>query len=126
MPQGGLNRFLYEATFHVVNLGDSAKVRAHKAMNERIRVARLLSNWRRAADRFGGMSMRRVEVNGQPGALVLDAEDRLISVIALDIADGQVQGVRSIVNPDKLDHLGPVADLRGLLERASQARRTSS
>ena len=97
-----------------------------RALHGARRVARLLSNWRRAADRFGGMSMRRVEVNGQPGALVLDAEDRLISVIALDIADGQVQGVRSIVNPDKLDHLGPVADLRGLLERASQARRTSS
>ena len=97
-----------------------------RALHGARRVARLLPNWRRAADRFGGMSMRRVEVNGQPGALVLDAEDRLISVIALDIADGQVQGVRSIVNPDKLDHLGPVADLRGLLERASQARRTSS
>ena len=35
--------------------------------------------------------------------------------MALDIADGQIQGIRSIVNPDKLGHLGPVADLRALL-----------
>jgi RNA polymerase sigma-70 factor (ECF subfamily) len=54
--------------------------------------------------------------------MALDAEDRLIGVIALDIAEGRVQGVRSIVNPDKLDHLGPVADLRALLRRASRAR----
>jgi RNA polymerase sigma-70 factor, ECF subfamily len=37
-----------------------------------------------------------------------------------------VQGVRSIVNPDKLRHVGPVADLRALLERASRTRRTTS
>jgi RNA polymerase sigma-70 factor (TIGR02957 family) len=93
-----------------------------RALHGARRVARLLANWRRAADRFGGMSMRRVEVNGQPGAMVVDADDKLISVIALDIADGQVQGVRSVVNPDKLGHLGPVADLKGLLQRASRAR----
>ena len=88
------------------------------------RVARLLIG---SAHQFfsAGVEIRGRQVNGQPGALVVDAEDKLISVIALDIADGRVQGVRSIVNPDKLDHLGPVADLRGLLERASQARRRS-
>ncbi|WP_394552163.1 MinD/ParA family protein [Agromyces sp. MMS24-JH15] len=36
IPRGGFNRFLYEVTFHGVNLGDSAKVRAHQAMNDRI------------------------------------------------------------------------------------------
>ena len=43
------------------------------------------------------------------------ATGRLISVTILDIADGQIQGVSAIVNPDKLRHLGPVADLRALL-----------
>ena len=86
------------------------------------RVARLLATWGRYAERFGGATFRRVEVNGQPGAIVLDAEDRVISVLALDIADGRVQGVRSIVNPEKLQHVGPVADLRALLRRASRAR----
>jgi RNA polymerase sigma-70 factor (ECF subfamily) len=36
-------------------------------------------------------------------------------VAILDIADGQIQGVSAIVNPDKLRHLGPLADLRALL-----------
>jgi hypothetical protein len=41
----------------------------------------------------------------------------LIGVMALDIAAGQVQAVSAIVNPDKLRHIGPIGDLRGLLER---------
>jgi nucleoside-diphosphate-sugar epimerase len=49
-------------------------------------------------------------------ALVPD-DGAVIGVMALDIADGQVQGVTSIVNPDKLTHLGAVADLRALLAR---------
>lgn len=36
-PRGGWNRFVYDATLHLVNLGDSAKVRAHHEMDERIR-----------------------------------------------------------------------------------------
>jgi RNA polymerase sigma-70 factor (TIGR02957 family) len=92
-----------------------------RALHGARRVARLLSTWKRQSDRFGGLNIRRVEVNGQPGAIVLDSEDRLISVLALDIADDRVQGVRSIVNPEKLGHLGPVADLRALLKRARGA-----
>jgi RNA polymerase sigma-70 factor (ECF subfamily) len=54
--------------------------------------------------------LRAVNVNGQPGAMVLDAQDRVIYVFALDIADGAVQVVRSVINPDKLQHLGPLSD----------------
>jgi len=51
-------------------------------------------------------------VNGQPGALSFDAEGRLVNVMVLDIADGVIQAVRSIVNPDKLAHLGfPLSDI---------------
>jgi arginyl-tRNA--protein-N-Asp/Glu arginylyltransferase len=57
----------------------------------------------------------REEVNGQPGALFFDREGRLIAVTILDFAEGQIQSVSSIVNPDKLRHLGPVADLHALL-----------
>ena len=46
-------------------------------------------------------------MNGQPGAVVVDAEGRVVSVFALDIADGVVQTVRSVINPEKLGHLGP-------------------
>jgi RNA polymerase sigma-70 factor (ECF subfamily) len=56
-----------------------------------------------------------VQVNGQPGALFLDPEERLVSVLAFDIVDGRIQGLRSVVNPDKLRHLGPPADLERLM-----------
>jgi RNA polymerase sigma-70 factor (ECF subfamily) len=56
-------------------------------------------------------------MNGQPGTLLLDREGRLIAVMILDVAEGQIQGVSSIVNPDKLRHLGPVADDLGALLR---------
>ena len=50
-------------------------------------------------------------MNGQPGGLALGPDGRVISVFTLDIADGTVQAIRSVVNPDKLAHLGPVSDL---------------
>ena len=79
----------------------------------RVRVARtLLAGWRAATTRLGGVSLREVTVNGQPGAMVLDPSERLIGVVALDIAQGgQIQTVTSVTNPDKLRHLGPLADL---------------
>ena len=58
-------------------------------------------------------------MNGQPGASFFDREGRLIGVAIVDIAEGQIQGVSAIVNPDKLRHLGPVADLRALLRERS-------
>jgi hypothetical protein len=66
----------------------------------------LLVGGLRTATRFG-ITWRREEVNGQPGALFLDREARLIGVTVLDVAEGQIQGVSAIVNPDKLRHLGP-------------------
>jgi RNA polymerase sigma-70 factor (ECF subfamily) len=79
----------------------------------RVRVARtLLAGMRVATTRLGGLSLREVTVNGQPGAMVLDPSERLIGVLALDIAEGgQIQTVTSVINPDKLRHLGPLADL---------------
>jgi RNA polymerase sigma-70 factor (ECF subfamily) len=85
-----------------------------RALHGRARVARALAAWLRAATRFG-FTLRREEVNGQPGALFLDREGGLIGVMSLDVADGQIQAVSSIVNPDKLRHLGPLADLDALL-----------
>jgi RNA polymerase sigma-70 factor (ECF subfamily) len=82
-------------------------------------VAHLLIAGLRTLARFGGFTTRRAEVNGQPGALFLDREGRLLSVAILDIAEGQIQGVSAIVNPDKLQHLGPVGDLRALLRERS-------
>src|SRR5262249_767967 len=66
--------------------------------------------WARQRARIPGGSVRPVQVNGGPGALYFDAQQRLVGVVALDIADGQITGISGIANPDKLTHLGPVAD----------------
>jgi RNA polymerase sigma-70 factor (TIGR02957 family) len=88
---------------------------APRPIHGRARVARLLIAGLRTLARSGGFTTRPEEVNGQPGALFFDREGRLLSVAILDIAEGQIQGVNAIANPDKLRHLGPVADLRALL-----------
>jgi hypothetical protein len=61
-----------------------------------------------------GTSVRLAWVNGQPGAVLYDAERRVVSVFELDIADGVVSAIRAVVNPDKLSHLGPVSDVARL------------
>jgi RNA polymerase sigma-70 factor (TIGR02957 family) len=91
---------------------------AARAIHGRAKVARLLIAGLRALAR-SGFTTRHEEVNGQSGALFFDREGRLISVMILDVAEGQIQGVSAIVNPDKLRHLGPVADLRALLRERS-------
>jgi len=63
-----------------------------------------------------GMRLRPAEVNGHPGLLSHDPEGRLLGVLALDIVEGRVQTLRSIVNPDKLRHLGPVGDLSAMFD----------
>jgi hypothetical protein len=85
-----------------------------RTLRGRNRVARTLIDWARLAARAPGASVRPVEVNGGPGALLVDAQQRLIAVVALDIADGQITSIHAIVNPDKLIHLGPVGDFRSL------------
>ncbi|MQA75759.1 MAG: RNA polymerase subunit sigma-24, partial [Solirubrobacterales bacterium] len=85
----------------------------------RDRAVRTLSAWPRGAERIGGLVIRPAWVNGTPGAVNTTPDGRVINVIALDIAEGQIQGVSSISNPDKLRHLGPVADLGALLRERS-------
>jgi RNA polymerase sigma-70 factor (TIGR02957 family) len=89
-----------------------------RAIHGRAKVARtLIAGLRAGATRFGSFTSRREEINSQPGALFFDREGRLGGVMILDVADGQIQAVNSINNPEKLRHLGPVADLRALLRK---------
>jgi RNA polymerase sigma-70 factor (TIGR02957 family) len=74
------------------------------------RIARFLSGLGRLGERLG-LHARFAEVNGLPGFLAVDREGRIASVTVLEMADGKVHGVYSVVNPDKLRHLGEVLDL---------------
>jgi RNA polymerase sigma-70 factor (TIGR02957 family) len=82
-----------------------------RPLRGRTRVAQTVINyWVRRGARTPGASLRPAEVNGGPGALYLDAQQRLIAVVALEVAGRQVTSISVILNPDKLAHLGPVAD----------------
>jgi RNA polymerase sigma-70 factor, ECF subfamily len=83
-------------------------------------VVRLMLGLHRLAEGLD-VTMRRVEVNGQPGAMFFDEGNLLINVWTLDILDGQVQTVRTVSNPDKLGHLGPLADITALVHRRPSA-----
>jgi RNA polymerase sigma-70 factor (TIGR02957 family) len=89
-----------------------------RAVHGRARAARTLIAGFRAFTRFG-ITSHREDLNGQPGALLRDREGSLIAVMILDVAEGQIQAVDSIINPDKLRHLGPLADLDALLPKRS-------
>ena len=65
---------------------------------------------------MAGRRIREVRSTASRARCCSTASGRLISVMALEIADGQVQAVHSIINPDKLAHLGEVADFRALLK----------
>jgi RNA polymerase sigma-70 factor, ECF subfamily len=64
------------------------------------------------------------QVNGQPGAIFRDRDGKVLSTLTLDVLDGQIQTIRSVGNPDKLGHLGPVADAWAVLREVNQARRS--
>jgi RNA polymerase sigma-70 factor (TIGR02957 family) len=91
-----------------------------RTLRGRNRVARTLVDYSvRQAALFQQIQIRPTEINGSPGALYLDEQQRLIAVIALEIADGQITSINSIVNPDKLTHLGPVGDFTSLRRSAT-------
>ncbi|MFF3601626.1 RNA polymerase sigma-70 factor [Kitasatospora indigofera] len=69
------------------------------------------------------VTLEQHEVNGQPGAIFRDREGRVLQTMVLDVLDGRVQAVRAVSNPDKLGHLGPVADAWAVDREMRQARR---
>jgi RNA polymerase sigma-70 factor (TIGR02957 family) len=94
-----------------------------RVIRGRATAARTLGAWSKLTDRIGAVRFERTELNGQPGALVRDSSGKLINAMVLDIAGGEITAIRSVVNPDKLGHLGPLADVQSLFERAKPRRR---
>lgn len=69
-----------------------------------------------------GLVLEPQEVNGEPGAIARDGEGNILQVMTLDIADGQIQMIRMVNNPDKLAHLGPLADQWAIAQEYRQGR----
>ncbi len=105
----GLVRLLgNDVVFYGDGGGKATAVR--EPIQGRDRVGRLLLGllaWAKQRE----LRVRPAAVNGQPGAMTLDSEDRVVNVVCLDIHDGAIQAIRSVANPDKLRHVGPVSDL---------------
>ena len=61
--------------------------------------------------------------NGQPGAIVRDRDGKVVGTLTLDVLGGRIQTIRSVANPEKLEHVGPVADAWAIAREVKQARR---
>jgi RNA polymerase sigma-70 factor (TIGR02957 family) len=85
-----------------------------RALHGAERVSRTFANWVKAGVRVGA-TMDAAVVNGQPGAVFRTASGEVVSVLMLKVTDGKVSELFSIVNPDKLQHVGQVADLTELM-----------
>jgi RNA polymerase sigma-70 factor, ECF subfamily len=69
-----------------------------------------------------GLSLELHQINGQPGAIVRAGDGSIVNVLSVDVLGGLVQTVRSVINPDKLRHLGPVADARAIARELVRGR----
>jgi RNA polymerase sigma-70 factor (ECF subfamily) len=70
-----------------------------------------------------GATVQARTINGQPGAILHDRDGKIINTITLDILEEQIQTIRFVLSPDKLAHLGPVADPWAIAREVSSARR---
>ncbi|MEU7576614.1 RNA polymerase sigma-70 factor [Streptomyces sp. NPDC041068] len=115
----GLRELLAADVSLVGDGGGKAPQRAHPVVGAE-NVARTLAAMAVPFVRIGG-SLEPHEVNGQPGAVCRDRDGKVVNTLALDILDGQVLTIRSVLNPDKLGHVGPVADIWALAREAQAA-----
>src|SRR4051794_14204164 len=69
-----------------------------------------------------GVTLHPAWVNGQPGFRTVDSEGRLVNVVALDIVEGRVASIYSMLNPEKLGHLGETSELGLRPSRAGRPR----
>jgi RNA polymerase sigma-70 factor (ECF subfamily) len=100
---GALERLLVEDITITGDSGGKAPALA-TPVSGRTRVARfLLGLFRRAT--ADGLRLEPVEVNGQPGARVLDDAGTTVAVMSLAISPEGVAAVYNILNPDKLRHV---------------------
>ena len=124
--EGDLDRLRETLAADVHMVGDGGgKTPQWKPLFGAENVARLLAAIVPPFVRIGGV-VEPHEVNGQPGAVVRDRDRKVLSIFALDIRDGQIQTIRSVLNPDKLGHLGPVADAWAVMRETNQDRRDSA
>jgi RNA polymerase sigma-70 factor (ECF subfamily) len=118
-------RELLAADVHMIGDGGGKAPRWPNGVVGADRVARVLGSFAPSYLGIGGR-VEPCELNGQPGAIFRDRDGRVINTISLDILEGRIQAIRAMLNPDKLAHLGPVADVAALLRETQRARRPTN
>jgi RNA polymerase sigma-70 factor (ECF subfamily) len=116
-------RELLAADVQMVGDGGGKAPAFARAVSGADKVARVLASNFPLLIRIGA-SVESLDMNGQPGAILRDRDGNVIGALALDLLGGRIQTIRSVVNPDKLGHLGQVADAWAVSREARQARRT--
>ncbi len=115
-------RQLLAADVQMVGDGGGKAPQLARAISGAENVARVLASIFPWLVRIG-VELEPHEVNGQPGAIFRDRDGKVLNTLTLDVLDGRIQTIRSVQNPDKLGHVGPVADAWAVAREAQQARR---
>ncbi|WP_448608595.1 RNA polymerase sigma-70 factor [Geodermatophilus sp. URMC 60] len=115
-------RELLAADVQLVGDGGGKAPQLARAVVGAAKVARLLAAIAPPLGRID-VTFEPHEMNGQPGAIFRDRDDKVLFTWTLDILDGRIQTIHSLINPDKLGHLGPVADAWAVTREVNQARR---
>ncbi|MFB6578226.1 RNA polymerase sigma-70 factor [Streptomyces sp. NPDC056402] len=120
---GGLQQLL-AADVQLVGDGGGKAPQLARAVTGAENVARLLASVFPRLLRIGVTSEPH-DVNGEPGAIVRTPDGKVLHVLAFEMLDGRIRTIRSVVNPDKLAHLGPVADAWAIDREIRKTRRAS-
>ena len=115
-------RELLAADVQLVGDGGGKAPQLARAVIGAAKVARLLASIAPPMVRID-VTFEPHEMNGQPGAIFRDRDGKVLFTWTLDMLDGRIQTIHSLINPDKLGHLGPVADAWAVTREANQARR---
>ncbi|MFC8895474.1 RNA polymerase sigma-70 factor [Streptomyces cinereoruber] len=115
-------RDLLAADVQLVGDGGGKAPQLARAVTGADGVARLLASVFPLMARVD-VTFERHEVNSRPGAVFRDRDGRVLHTLVLDVLDGRIRTIRSVINPDKLGHLGPVADAWAVHGEVQRARR---
>ena len=114
-------RHLLAADVHLVGDGGGKAPQWAREIVGAENVARLLAVMLPPLQQVGVTVARQV-VNGQPGALLRDRDGRILNTLVLEVTDRGVESIRAVLNPEKLTHLGPVADPWALVQELKRDR----
>jgi RNA polymerase sigma-70 factor, ECF subfamily len=117
-------RDLLAADVQIVGDGGGKAPQLARAITGAEDVARVLSSYFPRLFQID-LTFEPHEVNRQPGAIFRDRDNKVLFTVTLDVLNGRIQTIRSVINPDKLGHLGPLADAWALAREADQARRST-